>query len=395
MKKTIHPFPARMASGIAMKALSRLPKGAKVLDPMAGSGTVLRAAQAQGHDVRGYDLDPLAVLISKVWTTPFRKSLFEEIFNRLVQDISSTRRKTFPLPWIDKDQETSEFVNYWFGKPQQRDLRKIAFYLHQYEQEGVNQNVINALKVALSRIIITKKVGASLAWDVSHSRPHKVMSRNKFKVVEGFRLSAERLFKQLEFETDSLGKAIVYRGDARKLTRIQDKSVDAIITSPPYLNAIDYLRGHKLALIWFGYTIPEIRKIRSTSVGAERGLAANTNEQVQKIRSKLPKVEELPTAKIKMIDRYIADAIGLMAEVSRVLVKKGQAVFVIGNSCLKGVYISNSEIFRHAGELHGLKLLRSHRRPLPTNSRYLPMPKGKKAALGKRMRYEVVQTFKK
>ena len=44
----------------------------------------------------------------------------------------------------------------------------------------------NALKLAISRTIITKKVGASLAWDVSHSRPHKVKTDNDYDVLAGF-----------------------------------------------------------------------------------------------------------------------------------------------------------------------------------------------------------------
>jgi hypothetical protein len=192
-KKTIHPFPARMASEIALNALKGLPRGSKVLDPMAGSGTVLREAISQGYDVRGYDLDPLAVLLSKVWTTPVSIPQFKKVYGRLIKDVSSTKRKTFPLPWIDNDKETADFVNFWFSKPQRIDLRKFAFFLKQYEDEGINKNVLNALKVALSRIIITKKVGASLAWDVSHSRPHKSRETNDYDVTDGFKLSVERL----------------------------------------------------------------------------------------------------------------------------------------------------------------------------------------------------------
>ena len=33
---------------------------------------------------------------------------------------------------------------------------------------------------------------------------------------------------------------------------MQQGSVDLTVTSPPYLNAIDYLRGHKMSLVWMG-----------------------------------------------------------------------------------------------------------------------------------------------
>jgi ribosomal protein L11 methylase PrmA len=69
---SIHPFPARMAPEIVFTELQGLKKSQIVLDPMSGSGTVLRAAAELGHEAVGFDLDPLAVLMSRVWTTRCR-----------------------------------------------------------------------------------------------------------------------------------------------------------------------------------------------------------------------------------------------------------------------------------------------------------------------------------
>lgn len=67
-RNPIHPFPARMAPGIALEALGEDKAQLRVLDPMAGSGTVLAVARAVGHRAIGVDLDPLAVLLAGVWT---------------------------------------------------------------------------------------------------------------------------------------------------------------------------------------------------------------------------------------------------------------------------------------------------------------------------------------
>ena len=68
-REPVHPFPARMAPGIALAAMPADSGQLRVLDPMMGSGTVLAMARARGHRDVCFDLDPLAVLISKVWTT--------------------------------------------------------------------------------------------------------------------------------------------------------------------------------------------------------------------------------------------------------------------------------------------------------------------------------------
>src|SRR5258705_2676554 len=67
-RSPIHPFPARMAPGIALAALGESETPLRVLDPMTGSGTVLAVARAYGHRAFGVDIDPLAVLLAGVWT---------------------------------------------------------------------------------------------------------------------------------------------------------------------------------------------------------------------------------------------------------------------------------------------------------------------------------------
>jgi DNA modification methylase len=68
MIRTIHPFPARMAPELALETLNDLAANSVVLDPMSGSGTVIRQAAEMGHRPIGFDMDPLAVLMSQVWT---------------------------------------------------------------------------------------------------------------------------------------------------------------------------------------------------------------------------------------------------------------------------------------------------------------------------------------
>ena len=91
---------------------------------------------------------------------------------------------------------------------------------------------------------------------------------NEFDVIEAVPKSLEHVLSAL-VPKKVMRDVSTYRGDARRLGRIKSSSVDCIVTSPPYLNAIDYMRGHRLSLIWFGYSIWQLRKIRSRSVGAE------------------------------------------------------------------------------------------------------------------------------
>src|SRR5213594_3048548 len=71
-RRTVHPFPARMAANIPWDTLRLRKRRLRVLDPMAGSGTAAIVARATGHKALAYDLDPLAVLIARVGTATVR-----------------------------------------------------------------------------------------------------------------------------------------------------------------------------------------------------------------------------------------------------------------------------------------------------------------------------------
>ena len=101
--RSVHPFPARMAPELVLHSLKLLPPGSTVLDPMAGSGTVLRQALAMGHHAIGFDMDPLAVLMSRVWTTPVQDGVIESEFSllmKIARSIDSVSYTHLTLPTI-------------------------------------------------------------------------------------------------------------------------------------------------------------------------------------------------------------------------------------------------------------------------------------------------------
>ncbi len=121
-------------------------------------------------------MDPLAVLMSRVWTTPISGKEMEEAAAEMAERVRHAGDVV--LPWIDDHASTQRFVNFWFGERQQADLRRLSAELYQREDP-----IGDALKIAMSRLIISKKTGASLAHDVSHSRPHRVMTENDYDVI--------------------------------------------------------------------------------------------------------------------------------------------------------------------------------------------------------------------
>jgi 23S rRNA G2445 N2-methylase RlmL len=381
-----------MAPELAISELRHLPKGSRVLDPMAGSGTVLRHAAALGHTAIGRDLDPLAVLMARVWNTPFDGDKLQRRL-RSIQKRANELPAEVDLPWIDEDEETKAFVDYWFAKRQQAPLRKIAFVLADLARRKRTRDAeLDILRIALSRIIITKNQGASLARDTSHSRPHRVALESDYDIWAGFEQSVRRVHDILG-QSPPQGGVEIATGDARDLD-LANSSVDLVLTSPPYLNAIDYMRGHRMSLVWLGHSLGSLRTIRSTSIGAERGPdTCLTPSTFDEITNNMCANADLAARHAAMIARYAEDVYRMMLEVSRVLKDTGRAVLIVGNSCLKGSFIKNSAGVTRAGKMAGLKLVHEVERDLPNQNRYLPMPPQSHAPLGGRMRTESILTF--
>jgi hypothetical protein len=381
-----------MAPDLALNSLQSLKSGI-VLDPMTGSGTVARVAKNQGLHSLGFDLDPLAVLISKVGTTSVDDDVLGHFEQRFLTILEATNDDQLVLPWIDGDKEADRFINFWFAEPQRADLRRIAGLLHSNLEIDMPDDVADVFRIALSRIIVTKKQAASLAQDTSHSRPHRVSLESEYDVVAGFVKSLRAVRKRVA-QIPKQGVVTIRQGDARNLSMLDAESVDAVLTSPPYLNAIDYMRGHRMSLIWLGHRYSDLSKARSNSIGAEKRPDLPFDKVAfQSIKNSMGELDTLPSRYHGMIERYVVDLHKMISEVARVMKPDAFATFVMGNSCLQGVYVQNSDGLAKAAEAVGLTETSRHERDLPSGSRYLPTPDS--GALSKRMRKEVILTFAK
>lgn len=386
-----------MAPGIALDILSNEQNPIRVLDPMMGSGTVLAMARASGHSAIGIDIDPLAVLLARVWTTAVdearSKAKAVEVLERAKDGMRSlSASDAYPR---NADSDTRSFVRYWFDTYARKQLASLASSIHSVRDDHIR----DALWCAFSRLIITKQAGASLAMDLSHSRPHKAFESAPIKPFNKF-LSAVDLVLKNCISKDKPQRGPATRtslGDARKLP-LANGTIDLVLTSPPYLNAIDYMRCSKFSLVWMGHTISELSSIRTDSVGTECGdHDAREDSDIKRIISDLRLSPKLSLRHEAVLAHYVDDMMRSIDEVARVLAPGGRAVYVVGENTVRGTFIPNAKIVTAVAEHVGLSIDSRKARTLPANRRYLPPPTVLNApeAMGGRMRREVVLSFSK
>jgi hypothetical protein len=235
--------------------------------------------------------------------------------------------------------------------------------------------------------------------DLSHSRPHKVFDHAPIKPFDKFVAAVNQVLKNCigSDQRDRGPAARVSLGDARNLP-IASGTIDLVLTSPPYLNAIDYMRCSKFSLVWMGYTVGQLGGIRTESVGTESGdKEAYENEDIREIITDLKLNPKLSARNESILAHYIEDMRSSIEEATRVLSPGGKAVYVVGENTVRGTFIPNAKIVSAVAEMSGLTVESRQARGLPANRRYLPPPTVLNApeALGGRMRREVILSFSK
>lgn len=393
--RPLHPFPARMGADVVEQALSAGTQPLRVLDPMMGSGTTLVWSRLRGHSGYGIDRDPLAVTIARSSTANFDANVFLREANTLItraRDMhpNISQAKAYP---VGADEETKAYIRYWFDPRSRKQLTALVRALRRGRFETAD-----LLQLAISRMIVTKSYGVSLALDVSHSRPHrhkdwKVAPTSPF---EAFPRQAGIIAKRMLFTGPQHHygpESVVSSGDCRQLP-FEDNFFDLTITSPPYLNAIDYLRGHKLSLVWLGYSVGLIRDLRSSNVGAENGVKGTTWDDI--VARMVANLELVPIALLGKIRRYASDLNCMIGEMTRVTRHGGTILIVVGDCTVRGFNVLNSQGIIRAAERHNLDLLRRSVRPLEDAKRYLPPPSvvTSERQIIKRHRNEVVLEFR-
>jgi hypothetical protein len=134
-----HTYPAMMIPQITKRLIEMYGNKAKVLlDPFMGSGTALLEATLHDNFKKAYgiDINPLALLISKVKTTPIEPKLLEKEYKNLMENCKEDKKDiNFKQKAIEKPNFTN--IDFWFKPKVITDLTIIKNNIGQIENKDV------------------------------------------------------------------------------------------------------------------------------------------------------------------------------------------------------------------------------------------------------------------
>ena len=385
-----HPFSAKFPPQLPQLFIERLSDPYDVVfDPMLGSGTTLVEAVRLRRRAVGCDIDPLARMIAAAKLTPVDPISVLQIGYGIIDSAKRDyweSRDRLERDLVRRfDAKTREFVNYWFLPQQQLELLALLQHIEILPRGGTRE----FLKVGFSSTIIAKSGGVSSARDLAHTRPHRDIRKEPKSAFVEFTKRLERnvaglaksdltVVQGAESQTAVNGAIGVSRSDGTESANPKDSaysasiretgadrtgllpdSIDLIVTSPPYANnAIDYMRAHKFSLVWFGWTVNDLAKIRAQYLGHDAVSGVRHANLPDQCEETLQILAEADARKTLTLRRYFGEMSAVIAEMRRVLKKGRAAVIVVGTSNLRGIDVETHKGIAAIGESVGFDLAR-------------------------------------
>ena len=328
-------YPAVMVAPVQKEVLKWLIGGRKnisIFDQFHGSGTALYEAADidQSITVIGYDINPLASLITLVKLQGIDEESFDRDFDKLKENL---------LADIDCPSLSFYKSEKWFKPGILKSLSKISFAIRKIE----NDKNRRFFWVMLCDIVRKYSNTRSSTYKL-HIKERTKIDSLKNDAINDFisKINASSGYYNKHFKNIELIK-----GNSLELIKtLNDNSIDIIITSPPYgdnATTVTYGQFSYLQLSFIdekdlsldGWELSNCQAIDSSSMGGSysKVMLDELGEKLTK-----PYLKKIPQSKHKKIIRFFSDYFSFLDEASRV--SNQYIVMTLGNRTVNRIKIN-------------------------------------------------------
>lgn len=347
----IHPYPAMMIHPIARKLLLEFSKeGDIILDPFMGSGTVLVESLLHRRYAYGIDINPLALLLAQVKTTPLK---IGNLIETLQDILYTTKNIPFKKPVFFN-------INFWF---KENIINELAILLTKIEKVS-DPKIQNFFKIAFSETVRY----------VSNTRGGEFKLLRK-KVIENHNPDVFETFKQISLENIGKMKG-TYRNapktwvnildkDTREPISLEKESINLILTSPPYGDSkttVAYGQFSRLSLQWLGY---KKVNIDSDSLGGIPSKYLFNDLPSESLAEIIKKIAEKDDKRAREVLSFYDDLYKCFNNFAPLVKRSGYFCAVVGNRRVKQITIPTDKIITELCEDLGFSHIRTLVRAIP------------------------------
>ena len=334
--------------------------GQRVLDPFCGTGTTLVECKKLGIDSAGVEPNPMACFASQVktdWNVDpdgllrharhIAELTSEELAAQGIEDAAGSalfageRPTQTELRTLPPDAENLLLK----GSISPLPLHKVLVLLETVERHADNRYSRHE-RLALARGLVSEIGNLHFGPEVGVRRP-KVDAPVLAAWLKVVRDMADDL---REVRADEDTPAVVHRADARCLSGVIDEgSIDAVITSPPYPNEKDYTRTTRLESVLLGFIrdrrdlrVLKRELVRSNTRGVYKGdeddAVVSGSDEIQRIaaaiearRIELGKTSGFERLYARVTKLYFGGMLRHLTGLRKILRPGAQLAYVVGD----------------------------------------------------------------
>ncbi len=329
-----------------------------VLDPFAGSGTTLLAADVVAVHSTGIEAHPFLVKIAQAKLS-WGSSVAE--FQRKADQVLHLAKMLAQEEALSQEKVASRYPELIRKTFSFEHLRKLDALKRAWLANKDDSAASALVWLAITAILRVCSFAGTAQWQ--YILPNK-RKRNAVDPFTAYVLQVRMMSQdmhQMRFLTGGTSKARIYHGDARHFPAIPTNSVDIVITSPPYANNFDYADALRFEMTFWGevQTWGDLHKavrryliVSSSQHASREKLTLETllsSEYVRPIHRALAEVcQRLAKERLlhggrkhyhTMIAAYFSDMAQVWHELRRVCKTPCEVYFVIGDSAPYGVYV--------------------------------------------------------
>ena len=333
-----------------------LPQYSTVLDPWNGAGTTTSVASDLGFFSFGNDLNPAMNIISK---------------SRLIHGIVQSNLVAEAKSACASMSNDLGLLTRLYPNEVAISLRSIREGIAPGQRVDLNQLTSEKLILltslfATARAIASPLKGSNPTW--WKCDPRQVTQYSREAIFDLFVDHARSVSSLLEYRSGTEVTSTIRTGDAKRLD-LDNTSIDAIVTSPPYLTRIDYALAMLPELAILGFDEAELRDLRISMLGSVMGGASprySTNwgtEAKECLRHTVTAARTRNRNDASYYKPFFARYFDLlyksMKEMNRVLKPGGQIAIVVQPSRHRGKLIDLPLIVSQMGSSLGWQGVRS------------------------------------
>jgi site-specific DNA-methyltransferase (cytosine-N4-specific) len=337
-----------------------LGKNSVVLDPFGGVGTTGIACRKMGVKSVLNDISPLVTWIAKVKNSEIDVSRILEMLDSGTLKKGELYQERIEL---NPDLFANFFENAYSSEVLDKVLRYLAFFRDLEEAQETKDFLRLMLLGRLESMSNIRKHGSHYRYmnsetSVGLEKLNIPIFDAEDSVYEVLEIAVRKGLKDYE-ETTFISPSSATRsmlGDSKHL-KIKPDSIDAVITSPPYLNRNNYIAQQKGELALLGFIQDAIsykELVKSTLISHVEGtLPKNPKSQFPEVNKIIKNVSltEGNNPKIPfMITGYFDDMNDILLEMWRVCKSGAKLALVVGNARWGGVVIPVDHLLMQQAE---------------------------------------------